>query len=184
MGYKGPSVCFDAPAFVHETAYIYGKTHVGKAASIWAHAVVRAEMYEVRIGAGSNVQDFVMIHVGHETGTIIGEDCSITHHATLHGCTIGDRCLIGINATVMDGAEIGANSIVAGHSIVNEGKSFPENSVIAGVPAKLVATRDNSRSNLRNARFYELIARRYAEGADRLTDDDLMELMKATRTST
>ena len=133
-------------------------------------------MHEVRIGARSNIQDFVMIHVGARDGTIVGEDCSITHHATLHGCTIGDRSLIGINATIMDGAEIGTNSIVAGHSIVNEGKVFPENSVIAGVPAKLVATRDNSAANLFNARFYGMIARAFAEGRDCLGEDEIAAL--------
>ena len=178
MGHIGPNVHLDNPAFVHDSAHIYGKTYAGPGASIWTHAVVRAEMHEVRIGARTNIQDFVMIHVGNSTGTILGEDCSITHHATLHGCTIGDRCLIGINATIMDGAQIGANSIVAGHSIVNEGKAFPENSVIAGVPAKLVTTRDNSAANVFNARFYQMIAERYAKGEDRLTDDDIAQLKR------
>lgn len=176
MGQIGPSVSLDAPAFIHDSAHLYGKTHVGLGASVWINAVIRAEMHEVRIGARTNIQDFVMIHVGTRTGTIVGEDCSITHHATLHGCTIGDRCLIGINATVMDGAKIGANSIVAGHSIVSEGKTFPENSVIAGVPAKLVASRDNSAANLANARFYEMIARQHTSGQDCLADEAIEEM--------
>tara|TARA_B100000519_G_C14026499_1_gene335909 strand:+ start:40 stop:597 length:558 start_codon:yes stop_codon:yes gene_type:complete len=176
MGNIGPSVRLDAPAFIHESAHLYGRTYVGQGASIWINAVIRAEMHEVRIGARSNIQDFVMIHVGAGSGTIVGEDCSITHHATLHGCTIGHRSLIGINATIMDGAEIGPNSIVAGHSIVGEGKVFPENSVIAGVPAKLVATRDNSAPNLFNARFYGMIARAFAEGRDCLGEDEIAAL--------
>ena len=176
MGHIGPSVRLDAPAFIHDSAHLYGRTSVGPGASIWTNAVIRAEMHEVRIGARSNIQDFVMIHVGAGGGTIVGEDCSITHHATLHGCTIGDRSLIGINATIMDGAEIGANSIVAGHSIVGEGKVFPENSVLAGVPAKLVATRDNSAPNLFNARFYGMIARAFAEGRDCLGEDEIAAL--------
>ena len=116
MGHIGAEVVLDAPALVHETAYLYGKVYVGPGASIWPNVVTRAEMHEIRIGARTNIQDFVMIHVGSFTPTIVGEDCSITHHVTLHGCEIGDRCLIGINATIMDGAKIGENSIVAGHS--------------------------------------------------------------------
>ena len=176
MPHFGPEVTLDDPAFIHDSAQLYGKVHVRPGASIWPNVVTRAEMHEIRIGARSNIQDFVMIHVGSFTPTIVGEDCSITHHATLHGCEIGDRCLIGINATIMDGAKIGANSIVAGHSIVTENAEFPENSIIAGVPAKLVATRDCGAKNLGNARFYEMNARNYAEGRDRLSEDQLAEL--------
>jgi carbonic anhydrase/acetyltransferase-like protein (isoleucine patch superfamily) len=87
---------------------------------------------------------------------------------TLHGCEIGDRCLIGINSTIMDGAKIGANSIVAEHSLVRAGQEFPENSIIAGSPAKLIKVRDCSPGNLMNARMYEVIATGYAEGRDRV----------------
>ena len=117
-----------------------------------------------------------MIHVGAFTPTIVGEDCSITHHVTLHGCDIGDRCLIGIGAVIMDGAKIGANSIVAGNSIVTENSEFPENSVIAGSPAKLVATRDCGAANLANARTYGLMANAYAEGRDCLSDEELAQV--------
>jgi len=167
MGFIGPEVVLDEPAFVHETALIYGKVYVGPDVSIWPHVVIRCELHEVRIGARTNVQDFVMIHVGFDHPTLIGEDCSIAHHATLHGCTIGDRCLVGINATVMDGVTIGANSVVAGHSIVSEGATFPENSIIAGVPGKLIKTLDSSEGNLANADFYYRNALNYARGVFR-----------------
>ena len=176
MGFVGPAVELDNPAFVHDSAQLFGKVYIGPGASVWPNVVTRAEMYEIRIGARSNIQDFVMIHVGSFTPTIVGEDCSITHHVTLHGCDIGDRCLIGINATIMDGAKIGANSIVAGHSIVTENSEFPENSVIAGVPAKLVATRDCGARNLGNARFYEMNARNYAQGRDRFSEEQAAQL--------
>ena len=176
MGYIGKEVVLDDPALVHASAQLYGKVYIGPGASVWPNVVTRAEMYEIRIGARSNVQDFVMIHVGTFTPTIVGEDCSITHHVTLHGCEIGDRCLIGINATIMDGAKIGANSIVAGHSIVTENAEFPANSIIAGVPAKQVATRDCGAKNIGNARFYEMNARNYAQGRDRLSEDQVAQL--------
>ena len=176
MGHIGKGVVLDAPAMVHETAQLYGKVYVGPGASVWPNVVTRAEMHEIRIGARTNIQDFVMIHVGSFTPTVVGKDCSITHHVTLHGCEIGDRCLIGINATIMDGAKIGENSIVAGHSIVTENAEFPPNSVIAGVPAKRVAERDCGARNLGNARFYEMNARNYAEGRDRLSEAQVAAL--------
>lgn len=176
MGHIGPDVTLEDPAFIHDSALIYGKVHIGAGASVWPHVVMRCEMYEIRIGARTNIQDFVMVHVGNNSPTIVGEECSITHHVTLHGCEIGDRCLIGINSTVMDGAKVGANSIVAGHAIVTEGADFPENSVIAGVPAKLVATRDNGTANATNAKFYHRIALNMTQGIERLSADQIAAL--------
>jgi dephospho-CoA kinase/carbonic anhydrase/acetyltransferase-like protein (isoleucine patch superfamily) len=167
----GPEVELEDLALLHPTAQLHGRVWIGPGASVWPYVVMRSEMHHIRIGARTNLQDFVMVHVGNGEPTVVGEDCSITHHVTLHGCEIGDRCLIGINATIMDGAKIGANSIVAGHTIVMQHQVFPENSVIAGVPAKLIATRDNGEANVRNARFYEDIARRLVQGKERLRDD-------------
>lgn len=181
MGHIGDSVTLDEPAFIHGSAQLYGKVYLGKDVSVWPNVVTRAEFHEIRIGARSNIQDFVMIHVGAMTPTIVGEDCSITHHATLHGCEIGDRCLIGINATVMDGAQIGANSIVAGNTIVTENSVFPDNSVIAGTPGKLVVTRDNGPANRINAEMYRRFALAYQEGRDRLEDEEINDLIALYR---
>ncbi|MEK9656731.1 MAG: gamma carbonic anhydrase family protein [Halieaceae bacterium] len=183
MGHIGEHVTLDNPAFIHESAWLYGKVYVGPGASIWPNVVTRAETYEIRIGARTNIQDFVMIHVGIASPTIIGEDCSITHHATLHGCEIGDRCLIGINATIMDGAKIGENSIVAGHTIITENKEFPPNSVIAGVPGKVVATRDCGDANLLNARFYTACAEQYRQGNDLLPEDELAQFASLSKSA-
>ena len=175
----GPGVTLDDPAYIHPTALVYGRVRLGRGASVWPYAVFRAEIFEIVVGERTNIQDFVMIHVGARTPTVIGRECSITHRATLHGCEIGDFCLIGIGATVMDGARIGANSIVAGHAIVTEGSEFPENSIIAGAPARLIKTRDNSAGNRRNALFYYLNALNYARGVDRLQPSDLERLQRA-----
>ena len=170
MSKFGPGVILNDPAFIHETALVYGKVAIGRGASLWPYVVIRSEMHEVVIGERTNIQDFVMIHVGNETPTVIGDNCSITHHVTVHGAEVGDNCLIGINATLMDGAKIGANSIVAGHSIVTEGSEFPSNSIIAGSPAKLVKERDNRVANIMNARFYYENALAYASGDHRVTE--------------
>ena len=173
MNDRGSKLDLHPSVYVHETAALYGQIKVAEDASIWPNVVMRSEIHHIEIGARTNIQDFVMVHVGGFTPTVVGEDCSITHHATLHGCTIGDRCLIGINATIMDGAKIGANSIVAGHSIVSENSEFPENSIIAGAPAKLIKTRDNGKANAINAAFYARNAQNYAKGIHRLNEDDL-----------
>lgn len=170
---QNDAVTIDETVWVHDSALIYGHVSIGPDSSVWPYVVMRSEMYHIKIGARTNIQDFVMVHVGAGTPTIIGDDCSITHHATLHGCTIGDKCLIGINATIMDGAKIGNNCIVAGHSIVTEGSEFPDNSIIAGSPAKLVKTRDSGDANAMNAAFYLQNAKNYAKGLHRFSDDDL-----------
>ena len=141
-------------AFVSDSAQLFGQIEIAAGASVWHNVVMRSECREIRIGRMTNVQDFVMVHVGYEDPTLVGDFCSITHHATIHGCVIEDHCLIGINAVVLEGAQIGRGSIVAGGAVVPEGKSFPPGSVIAGIPAKVIAERDNSRQNRLNAWQY------------------------------
>ena len=96
----------DASVFVHPSAQMYGKITIGEGSSVWPNAVMRAENDHISIGRVTNIQDFVMIHVGFDDPTIVGDFCSITHRVTLHGCTIGDHCLIGIGAIIMDGAAV------------------------------------------------------------------------------
>lgn len=147
-------VTIHASAFVSESARMSGRVAIAEGASVWHNVVMRAECCEIRIGRMSNVQDFVMVHVGYDSPTLVGEFCSITHHATIHGCTIEDHCLIGINAVVMEHAHIGRGSIVAGGAVVPEGRSFPPGSIIAGIPARVIACRDSARSNRLNAWQY------------------------------
>lgn len=181
MPLYGPDITIDDSAYIHKSALIYGAVTIGANSSVWPHVVMRAEMFEICIGARTNIQDFVMVHVGGASPTVIGDDCSITHHVTLHGCTVGDQCLIGINATLMDGSVIGKNSIVAGHSIVTENSVFPDNVVIAGAPAKIIAERDCGDANRFNAHFYAQNARNYQKQIYRLDPDQLMADFQKTR---
>ncbi len=160
----------DDSVYISPSAQIYGKISIGDGSSIWHNAVARAECQAIRIGRMTNVQDFVMIHVGYDEPTTIGDFCTIAHHATVHGCTIGDACLIGINVVIMDGAVIGPGSIVAGGACVPEGKIYPENSIIAGVPAKVIAERDNHRANRLNAWQYHRNAEFTRSGNHRCWD--------------
>lgn len=160
----GPDVILNNPAYVHPSAHLYGKITIEEHASIWINVVARAEHKEIVIGSHTNIQDFVMLHIGDTSGTYIGSHCSITHHCTIHGCTIGDNCLIGINATIMDGCVIGENSIVAGHSFLKEGTIIPPNSIVIGAPGKVVRTENNFIRNRMNAHLYYKNALAYAAG--------------------
>jgi carbonic anhydrase/acetyltransferase-like protein (isoleucine patch superfamily) len=154
----------DPSVFVAATAQIFGKVEIGTESSIWPNVVIRAEAQHVRIGCYTNIQDFVMIHIGFTNATEIGDFCSITHHATIHGCKIGDDCLVGINAVIMDGAEIGRGSIIAGSTMIREDSVFAPGAVIAGVPAKQIAERDSARANRKNAWVYHRNAQAFARG--------------------
>ncbi|MGO9545916.1 MAG: gamma carbonic anhydrase family protein [Rhodomicrobium sp.] len=154
-------------AYVHPSALLFGLIAVGTGVSIWPYAVARAEVHYISIGDYTNIQDFAMLHIGYGTPLKIGAYCSITHHATLHGCTIGDNCLVGIGATIMDGAVIGENSIVGEHSLVRPGFIAPPESILAGVPARLIRKHDNRIANRLNALFYHENALAYAHGDHR-----------------
>ncbi len=157
----------DPSVFVAPAAQIYGRVSIGAGSSVWPNVVIRAENHEVEIGRYSNLQDFVMVHVGYAHATRVGDFCSITHHATIHGCLIEDDCLIGINAVVMDGAVIGRGSIVAGGAMIKEGSVFEPGSIIAGVPARKIAERDSARANRMNAWQYHRNAQAYQRGDHR-----------------
>ena len=171
MPFIGPDAILNNPAYVHETVHLYGRIIVQEHASIWVNVVARAEHSEIVIGSYTNVQDFVMLHIGDTTPTIIGSHCSITHHCTIHGCTIGDNCLIGINSTIMDGCVIGENSIVAGHTFLKEGTVIPPNSIVMGAPGKVTRTQNNFVRNRINAYLYYRNALAYASGNYREWDN-------------
>ena len=168
-------------AFVHPSALLFGDVALGLGASVWPYAVARAEVHRISIGDYTNIQDFVMLHIGYGTPLVIGAYCSITHHATLHGCTIGDNCLIGIGATVMDGAVVGENSIVGEHALVRAGFVVPPNSIVAGTPARVIRERDNREANRKNALLYHENALAYARGEHRAWADPALAARLAAR---
>jgi carbonic anhydrase/acetyltransferase-like protein (isoleucine patch superfamily) len=117
---------------------VLGDVEIGAGSSVWFNAVVRGDVNWIRIGERSNVQDGSMLHVTHDTAPLrIGHEVTIGHMAMLHGCTIEDGCLIGMQATVLDGAIVGAESLVAAGSTVLEGMIIPPRSLVAGSPAKV-----------------------------------------------
>ncbi|HEX5380504.1 MAG TPA: gamma carbonic anhydrase family protein [Phenylobacterium sp.] len=166
--FLGPDVRDLGAAWIDPSARIFGKVEIAQSASIWCNVVVRAESQEVVIGPRTNIQDFVMIHVGAGTGTIIGADCSITHHCTLHGCAIEDDVLVGIGSTIMDGCVIGQGSIIAGGTFLKEGTVIPPHSIVMGSPGQVTKERDNTIANRLNAFLYRRNAEAYAQGDYRL----------------
>ncbi|MCW9039776.1 MAG: gamma carbonic anhydrase family protein [Rhodospirillales bacterium] len=163
----GPDVKLHETVYVHPSVHLYGSVVAGEGSSFWPNAVARAECHHVAIGRFTNIQDFVMLHAGWGHPVIVGDYCSIAHHVTLHGCTIGDNCLIGINATVMDGCVIGDNCIVAGAAFLKEGTIIPDNSIVMGSPASVKTTRNCFVTNRANALGYHFNAQAYARGDHR-----------------
>jgi carbonic anhydrase/acetyltransferase-like protein (isoleucine patch superfamily) len=131
-----PSVAPDA--YVADSATVLGRVTLGPKASVWFGASVRGDNDAIVIGAGSNVQDGAVLHVDPGFPLKIGERVSIGHQVMLHGCTIGDGALVGIQAIVLNGALIGEQSLVGAGALVTEGKQFPPRSLILGAPAKVV----------------------------------------------
>lgn len=172
----GKNVNVNSPAFIHPSAQVYGNVTIGDGASLWPYSVIRAETHEVVIGNKTNIQDFVMIHIGVSSGTYIGNYCSITHHCTLHGCTIGDNCIVGINSTIMDGCRIGKNCIIAGHTFLKEGTIIPDNSIVMGCPGEVVKQKNNYIANKVNAFLYYENALAHRQGNhQRWSQKDLLD---------
>ena len=133
--FRGIRPEFGKGVFTAPSADIIGKVVLGDHVNIWYQCVARGDVNYIRVGKNTNVQDLSMLHVTKDFALTIGENVSIGHSVTLHGCTIGDSCLIGMGAVILDGATIGANSVVAGGSVVPPGKTYPPNSMIMGNPA-------------------------------------------------
>jgi carbonic anhydrase/acetyltransferase-like protein (isoleucine patch superfamily) len=131
-------------AWIAPSADVIADVHVGEHASIWFGAVVRADNTPILIGARSNVQEGAMLHSDPGAPLTIGEDCTIGHHAILHGCTIGARVLIGMGATVLNRAMIAEDCLVGAGALVTEGKTFPPGSLIVGSPARAVRELDDA----------------------------------------
>lgn len=130
--------------FIAQNATVIGDVNIEEDSSVWFGCVIRGDVNSIHIGKRTSIQDLSMIHVTHKSKTskgyetVIGNDVTIAHKVMLHGCNIEDACLIGMNATVLDGAIIGKESIVGANSLVTKNKQFPPKSLILGNPAKVV----------------------------------------------
>ena len=138
IAYKGTNPKIAEGVFVAPSAQIIGDVHIGIDSSVWFNCVLRGDCYHIRIGEKTNIQDNTVIHVTQgQFATIIGNYVTVGHSAVLHGCTVMNRCLIGIGAIVLDDVTIGEESFVAAGSLVTPGTKIPPRSMVMGAPAKV-----------------------------------------------
>lgn len=146
-------------AFIAESADVIGDVILGEGSSIWYSSVVRGDIENIRIGKYTNIQDNATVHTETNIPTQLGDYTVVGHNAIVHGCTVGNNCLIGMGAIVLNGAVIGDNSIVAAGSLITEGKVIPPNSLVMGTPGKVVrqVTEEEIADIKKNAiRYFEL----------------------------
>ena len=155
--YKDKKPIIDSSALVVDSAHIIGDVEIGEESSVWFNAVVRGDVNYIRIGKRTNIQDGCVLHVARRTlPLIIGDEVTVGHNVTLHACTIGKRCLIGMGAVVMDGAEVGEESIIGAGSVVTQGTKIPPGSLVLGSPGvvKRQLTEDEKRKIRESANHY------------------------------
>ena len=162
----GISPQIDPSAWIAPDAVLVGKIVVEADASIWFGAVLRGDNEEIRVGAGSNVQENSVLHTDMGYPLTIGANCTIGHKAMLHGCTIGDGTLIGMGATVLNGAKIGKGCLIGACALITEGKEIPDGSLVMGSPGKVVRELDETARArlLASAANYQANARRFRAG--------------------
>jgi carbonic anhydrase/acetyltransferase-like protein (isoleucine patch superfamily) len=159
----------DARPLIHPTAFIapgavlVGDVEIAEEASIWYGAVLRADLNRIRIGPRSNIQDGAVVHLADDLGVIVGQYVTCGHSAILHACTLDDEVLIGMGATVLDGAEIGARSVIGANALVTQGMKIPPGSLVLGSPAKVRRTMDlEEQASVRHwAEKYVKLSREY-----------------------
>jgi carbonic anhydrase/acetyltransferase-like protein (isoleucine patch superfamily) len=166
--FDGKTPRIDPTVFLATSCVVVGDVELGPGASIWYGAVVRGDVNSIRIGARTNIQDLAVIHVtGGTHPTVIGDDVTVGHQAVLHGCTVKDRCLIGIGAIVLDGAVVGEEAMVGAGALVPPGMVVPPRSLVMGAPARVRRSLDDADvAGLRAsaAHYVDSAARARAEG--------------------
>lgn len=167
---RRPTLPEDGSAWIAPSADVIGDARLGAQVSVWFGAVIRADNSPITVGDRTNLQDGATLHSDEGVPCTIGADCTVGHRAILHGCTIGDNVLVGMNATVLNHAVIGDGCVIGANALVTEGKEFPPGSMIVGAPARAIRTlppewRDRIAAN---ATGYAAKQRDYASGLKRI----------------
>jgi carbonic anhydrase/acetyltransferase-like protein (isoleucine patch superfamily) len=136
--YQGKSPRFASGVRIHESSVVIGDVELGEEVSLWPNSVLRGDYNLIKVGKGSNIQDGAVLHNDHEFPCHVGEDCVIGHLACVHGCIVGNRCLIGIHAVVLNGAVLGDECIIGAGAVVTEGMKVPPRSLVLGMPGKVL----------------------------------------------
>ena len=137
--YRGVRPVIARSAFVDESAQVIGDVVIGDESSVWMNAVVRGDVNTIRIGSRTNIQDGTIVHVMREPShpTLVGDEVTVGHRVILHGCTVADRCLVGMGAILLNGSSVGSDSIVAAGTLLPEGMAVPARSLVMGSPGKV-----------------------------------------------
>lgn len=136
--HRGITPTVHPTAYIDESAQIIGDVEIGAESSVWMNCVVRGDVHVIRVGRRSNLQDGTIVHVMRDTHqTRLGDEVTVGHGVILHGCTIEDRCLVGMGAILLNGATLGHDSIVAAGALVLEEMVIPPRSLVMGTPAKV-----------------------------------------------
>lgn len=139
LNFEGTSPNIDDSCFIAQSADVIGDVEIGVDSSVWFGTVVRADMHYIKIGSRTNIQDNCTVHVTTDQHpTEIGNEVTIGHNVIVHGCTIEDRCLIGMGAILMDGAVIGEGSLIGAGALISPGIIIPPRSLVVGLPGKVV----------------------------------------------
>lgn len=163
LGEHAPDI--DASAYVADEATVIGRVTLGENSSVWPGATIRGDNEDILVEAGSNIQEGAVLHADPGYPLRIGRGVTVGHQAMLHGCTVGEGALVGIQAVILNGASIGAGCLVGAGALVTEGKQFPDNMLILGSPAKAVRelTLEDRARLARSADGYVLRSRLYKE---------------------
>jgi carbonic anhydrase/acetyltransferase-like protein (isoleucine patch superfamily) len=137
--FRGVRPTIAPSAYVDESAQVIGDVVIGDESSVWMNAVVRGDVNTIRIGRRTNIQDGTIVHVMREPShpTVVGDEVTVGHGVILHGCTVADRCLIGMGAILLNGSSVGADCIVAAGTLLTEGAAVPPRSLVMGSPGKV-----------------------------------------------
>lgn len=165
LDYEGKTPDVEKALFVAENASIIGDVTLEEGANIWFGAVLRGDSGPITIGKNSNVQDNTVVHEDPGGKVVVGDNVTIGHNCIIHGCTIGDNCLIGMGAIIMNHSVIGKNCIVGAGALITEGKVFPDNSLIVGSPAvvKKEVSKEQIESSEHNIKVYLEEAGKYVK---------------------
>jgi len=163
--FRGNSPEIDESAYVADNAVIIGDVTIGKKSSVWFGAVLRGDSDSIKIGRRSNIQDNAVVHVDPGFPVTIGDDCIVGHLALIHGATISNNVLVGMNSTVLNGAQVGEFSIIGANALVTSNTVIPPNSLVLGSPAKVVKTLTDKQIAhvIRNAEAYVKLGSEYLE---------------------
>jgi len=162
---QGDRVATNGPNYIAPNATIIGRVSLGTDVSIWFNVVIRGDVEDISVGDRTNIQDGSVLHADAGSPLDIGANVTVGHMAMLHGCKIGDGCLIGIGSTILNGADIGEESIVGAHALITENKTFPPHSLILGSPARVARelTEAEITTLKQAAESYVLNGRRFRE---------------------